>query len=100
MGQRSAIVMFLFVGGGIMVPIMLLAVASASLGSLAIPVATLTLGVGFACLVTAKWPELRAGHFVSFGPRRLSSARRKLYWLAYIVLSCSLLLAAFAVSLK
>ena len=79
---------------------MLLAAASASLGPLAMPVAAVALAVGFVCLVTAKWLELRAGHLVSFGPRRLSPARRKLYWLAYVVLSCGLLLAAFAVLLK
>ena len=99
MGQRNAILMFLFVGGGIMAPIMMLAAAAGSLGPLAIPIGIGTIAVGYACLVTAKWPELRAGHLLSFGPRRLPEARRRLYWSAYIVMAAGLLLVAFATPL-
>jgi len=61
MGQRSAIIMFLF-GGGIVVPVVVLTIIAGSLGRSALPVAVLVQFVGFACLVTAKWPELAAGH--------------------------------------
>ena len=92
MGQRSAIIMFLF-GGGIVVPVVVLTIIAGSLGRSALPVAVLVQFVGFACLVTAKWPELAAGHLFSFGPRRLSARGRKCYWSGYALIACGLMLA-------
>ena len=93
MGQRSAIIMFLL-GGGILIPVAVLAAIAASLGRNALPVAILVQVVGFACLVFAKWPELAAGHPLSFGPKRLSSRGRKFYWSGYALIGCGLVLAS------
>jgi len=92
MGQRSAVIMFLF-GGGIIVPVWVLIFIAAYFGRSALPVAMLVQVVGFACLVFAKWPELAAGHFFAFGPKRLSARGRKFYWSGYTLIGCGLVLA-------
>ena len=92
MGQRSAIIMFLW-SGGVAVPLVVLLVIAESLGRGALPVAVLAQVVGFGCLVFAKWPELAAGHLFSFGPRRLSARGRKFYWSGYALIGCGLVLA-------
>jgi len=55
--------------------------------------------VGFACLIFAKWPELAAGQFFSFGPKRLSVRGRKLYWSGYALIGCGLVAAVASVPL-
>ena len=97
MGQRGAIVMFL-IGGGIVVPFVVLTVIAGSLGSSTLPVAVLVQVVGFACLVFAKWPELSARQFFSFGPKRLSARGRKVYWSGYVLIGCGLLLALLSLT--
>jgi len=92
MGQRSAIIMFL-ASGGIVIPIVLLTVIAGSLGRSALPVAMLVQVVGVSCLVFAKWPEFAAGHLMSFGPKRLSSRGRRLYWYGYALIGGGLVLA-------
>jgi hypothetical protein len=96
MEWSSAIIMFLY-GGGLLVPLAALGSLAVILGPLAVPVALLLQATGVACLVYAKWPELSAGHYFSFGARRLSPSGRRFYWLAYILIVCGLLLSVFAV---
>ena len=98
MGQRSAIVMFL-VSGGIVVPVVVLALLAGSLGRSVMPAAVLVQVIGLACLVFAKWPELAAGRYFSFGPKRLSARGRKLYWSGYALIGCGLALAIASVPL-
>ncbi len=38
---------------------------------------------GVAMLVKAKWPLFRRGVWISLGPSRLSSERRRAYWIGY-----------------
>jgi hypothetical protein len=92
MGQRSAIIMFLW-GGGIVVPLVALVIIAESLGRSTLPVAVLAQVVGFACLVFAKWPELAAGRLFSFGPKGLSVRGRKFYWSGYTLIGCGIVLA-------
>ena len=92
MGQRSAIIMFLW-SGGIVVPLIPLTFLAGVLGSGALPVAVLVQVVGFACLAYAKWPELAAGHLFSFGPKRLATRGRKYYWSGYVLIGCGVVLA-------
>ncbi len=96
MGQRSAIVMFL-IGGCILVPVALITVAGVLLGRAAIPVAFALLIIGVACLVTAKWPLIRNRQLVSFGSSQLSPHGRKLYWAAYTIIACGVLVAISAI---
>ena len=98
MGQRSAIIMLL-VSGGIVVPAVVLTLLAGSIGRSALPVAMLAQVVGFACLIFAKWPELAAGQFFSFGPKRLSARGRTLYWLGYALIGIGLVLAIASVPL-
>jgi hypothetical protein len=97
MGQREAIAQFL-VSGGIMVPVVVLAGTAAMLGPAVVPVAVAVIWVGFASLVIAKWPFSRKEFWLSFGPRRLPPVRRKLYWAAYCMLGCGLLLILFGLA--
>ena len=94
MGQRSAIAMFLL-SGGALVP---LAVIAGVLGRVAFPVGVLLQIAGVACLVHAKWPELVAGHFFTFGAKRLSRSGRRLYWFGYVLIGCGLLLALLSLA--
>ena len=94
MGQRHALVLFL-AGGGLMFPLVVLALLPHLLGVAAVPTVFGLLLVGFACLVGAKWPVLRQSHFFSFGPGGLSLRRRKLYFFGYALLSAGMLLALF-----
>lgn len=82
MGQRGAIMMFLF-SGGILLPVIVLAIVAGYLGRSALPVGMFVECLGVFCLVFAKWPELAAGHLLSLGPKRLSARRRKfkLVWI-------------------
>lgn len=90
MGQRETIVQYL-VSGGIVVPVVVLTGIVAMLGSAAIPVAVTMMSLGFAALVVAKWPLSRKEFWLSFGPSGLAPLGRKLYWAAYVMLACGLL---------
>ena len=95
MGQRGAIVMLLFTGGVVMLPVAALSIISLELGRAATPVGVFFLWAGLACLIFAKWPQLRAGDYWSVGPAKLSSGRKQLYWASYAVMACALAIVVF-----
>jgi hypothetical protein len=99
MNQRSAIAMFLL-GGGLLAPLAVLMVLSAALGRAATPVGVITLAVGVACLVVAKWPLLRQGRLISFGPRQLSARGRRFYWSGYVLVASGAILALVALPFR
>ena len=88
--------MFLF-AGGIMIPFVLLIMAAVALRQTSIPVALSALSVGLGCLVAAKWQQYRKGTWLSFGPQKLSPRGRKLYWSAYVLIVCGIVLTLAAV---
>ena len=95
MGQRSAILTFLL-GGGLLLPVALLVLFAESLGSTAVPVGLGAASWGAALLIRAKRRLLVAGEVFSVGTARLSPFERRLYWWAYGLVSCGLLLSLFA----
>lgn len=99
MGQRSAIAMFLW-GGGWLIPVGLLLGAASPLGRAATPAAVAMLTVGFASLVASKWPLLRNGRLMSFGPRLLSASGRRFYWAGYALIGCGVILALAALPVR
>jgi hypothetical protein len=99
MGQRHAIVLWLL-GGGLLVPVVLIAAAVELLGRAAHSVAIAAIALGFVSLVAAKWPLLRAGQFMSFGAEALTPSGRIFYWSGYAILAFGLLLALFIIALR
>ena len=91
--------MFLLAGGAL-APIVLIAMSAEALGAFAFPVASVVVAVGVACLIAGKWPQYRAGAWLSFGLRQLSAQGRHLYWAGYILIGCAVVLALFAMPFK
>ena len=94
MGKRSAIAMFLW--GAAPVVLACAAIAGHEMVSLAPSVApVMVLGALFGslgCFVGAKWPLLRKGRLISFGPGALPVATRPFYWSGWGFLALSLCL--------
>ena len=57
-----------------------------------------TLALGLAMFVTAKWSVIRGGTIVSFGPALMTRPMRRLYVVAYATIGCGSLLAMLFIS--
>ena len=99
MGQRNAIMMMLL-SGGMVFAVIVMGVLAASLGTAAVPAGVAGMWLGLIGLIVAKWPVLRNGDLLAFGPGNLSQSGRALYWSSYGLMGCALFLTLFGLSLR
>lgn len=89
MGKNNLIANLVFVLGPILFGVLVIFATNfilvAPRFALVTVVVTFTLGV--ICLFAAKFPSIRKGVFVSFGPGKLAKPYRSLYYVSYILLS-------------
>ena len=95
MGQREGIIVWL-IGGGIVLPLIVLALLASLLGGAAFPIALAGSVSGITFLVLAKWRLVRSGKWLSFGTRQLTVQERRFYWIGYGLIVCGLVLALIA----
>lgn len=90
---RSAAILNLLIG---IAPIALgvLAVVAASMGTNgSLLAASFLAAASFVCMLLAKVPAYRAGHWLTFGPSSVPQPRRWLWWASWVLLAIAALFA-------
>lgn len=91
-GQRSAIVMFL-VGGGLLIPVVLIAAFVPFLGRAAIPTAAGVLAIGVGFIVTGRWISSRPDLPEPLAQSRMALRGRRALWFGFSLVGCAAFIA-------